>query len=184
MQFKVQNFLLRIWAQFAYLFALHECYGIMFNLPIPIIGSRFYLRIDSKSRHQNKLLYAFSSTNFSNQTLGWTQFGSNILSFYLNSTVSCFFVANTNMSQHSYCFYETYHEQFIKYLGLRGHSITMWTRWGGRGSKNLCFCPCSRYKNCLRRRGGGCKKWQNYVHVDRCMKIECYFGKNFNLLCL
>ena len=100
-QFNVRNFLVRIWAQFAYLFALHECYGIMFNLPIPIIGSRFYLRIDSKSRHQNKLLYAFSSTNFSNQTLGWTQFGSKIL-FFFNSTVSCFFVANTNMSQHSF----------------------------------------------------------------------------------
>ena len=27
-----------------------------------------------------------------------------------------------------------------------GHSITTWTRWGGRGSKNICFCP---------RRGGG-----------------------------
>ena len=35
-------------------------------------GSQRYIikRIDSKSRHQNKLLYAFSSTNFSNQTLG------------------------------------------------------------------------------------------------------------------
>ena len=32
---------------------------------MPIIGSRFYLRIDSKSRHQNKLLYAFSSTKIS-----------------------------------------------------------------------------------------------------------------------
>ena len=30
---------------------------------------------------------------------------------------------------------------------FRGHSITTWTRWG-RGSKNVCFCPRSRYKNC------------------------------------
>ena len=29
-------------------------------------------------------------------------------------------------------------------LGLRGHSITKCTRWGGRGSKNVCFCPDSR----------------------------------------
>ena len=28
-----------------------------------------------------------------------------------------------------------------------GHSITTWTRWGGSGSKNVCFCPRSGYKN-------------------------------------
>ena len=32
---------------------------------------------------------------------------------------------------------------------IRGHSITTLTRWGGRGSKNVCFCP---------RRGGGGQK--------------------------
>ena len=36
-------------------------------------------------------------------------------------------------------------------LAVRGHSITTWTRWG---SKNVCFCPCSGYKNCPRRGGG------------------------------
>ena len=36
---------------------------------------------------------------------------------------------------------------------IRGHSITTWTRWGGRGSKNVCFCPRSGYKDCPRRGG-------------------------------
>ena len=35
----------------------------------------------------------------------------------------------------------------------------------GRGSKNVCFCPRSGYKNCPRRGAGGVKKWQNSVHV-------------------
>ena len=35
--------------------------------------------------------------------------------------------------------------------GLIGHSIATWTRWGGRGSKNVCFCLRSGYKNCPRR---------------------------------
>ena len=34
---------------------------------------------------------------------------------------------------------------------LRGHSISTWTRWGGRGSNNRCFCPRLGYKNCPRR---------------------------------
>ena len=37
---------------------------------------------------------------------------------------------------------------------LRGHSITTWTRWGGEGSNNVCFCPRSGYKNCPRRGWG------------------------------
>ena len=41
---------------------------------------------------------------------------------------------------------------------FKGHSITAWTRWGGRGSKTVCFCPCSGYKNCPRRPGGVSKK--------------------------
>ena len=46
---------------------------------------------------------------------------------------------------------------------IRGHSITTWTIWGGgRGSKNVCSCPRSGYKNCPHRGG---KKWQNSVHV-------------------
>ena len=40
---------------------------------------------------------------------------------------------------------------------LRGHSITTWTRWGERGSKNVCVCPRSGYKNCPPWRGGGQK---------------------------
>ena len=38
----------------------------------------------------------------------------------------------------------------------RGHTITTWTRWGGggRGSKNVCFCPRSGCKNCPRKGGG------------------------------
>ena len=47
---------------------------------------------------------------------------------------------------------------------IRGHSITTWARWGGKGSKNVCFCPRSWYKNCPRR-GEGVRKWQNSVHV-------------------
>ena len=39
-------------------------------------------------------------------------------------------------------------------LSVGGHSITTWTRWGGRGSKNVCFCPRSGYKNCPCRGGG------------------------------
>ena len=39
---------------------------------------------------------------------------------------------------------------------------------GGRGSKNVCFCPRSGYKKCPRRGGGG-QKWQNSVHVI----VEC-----------
>ena len=38
-----------------------------------------------------------------------------------------------------------------------GHSITTWTRWGGRGSKNVCFCPRSGCKNCPHREQGGAK---------------------------
>ena len=45
----------------------------------------------------------------------------------------------------------------------RGHFITTWTRWGGRGSNNVCFCPHSGYKNCPSR--GQVKKWQNSVKV-------------------
>ena len=40
----------------------------------------------------------------------------------------------------------------------------MWTRWGGRGSKNVWFCPHSGYRNCPRRVVGG-QKWQNSVHI-------------------
>ena len=42
----------------------------------------------------------------------------------------------------------------------------------GRGSKNVCFCPCSGYKNCPRRGGG--QKWQNFVHVV----VECPLFKH------
>ena len=52
----------------------------------------------------------------------------------------------------------------LKVLCIRGHSITTWTRWGGRGTKNVCFCPRLGYKNCPRR-GGGINKWQNSVQV-------------------
>ena len=37
---------------------------------------------------------------------------------------------------------------------VRGHSLATRTRWGGRGSKNVCFCPCSGYKNCPHRDRG------------------------------
>ena len=47
---------------------------------------------------------------------------------------------------------------------IRGHSIITWTEWGGRVSKNVCFCPRSGNKNCPRR-GKGVKKRQNSVHV-------------------
>ena len=47
---------------------------------------------------------------------------------------------------------------FLRYF-IRGHSITTWTQWEGRGSKNVCFCPLSGYKNCPCRKGGGVKKW-------------------------
>ena len=47
---------------------------------------------------------------------------------------------------------------------IRGHSITTWTRWGERGSKNVSFCPRSGYKKCPRR-GGGVHKCQISVHV-------------------
>ena len=50
---------------------------------------------------------------------------------------------------------------------VRGHSITTWTRWEGKGSKNVCFCPHSGYKNCPRMGGG-----QNSVHVV----VECPLG--------
>ena len=46
---------------------------------------------------------------------------------------------------------------------VRGHLRITRTRW--RGSKNVCFCPRSGYKNCPRREGGGVKKWQNSVQV-------------------
>ena len=39
----------------------------------------------------------------------------------------------------------------------------------GEGSKNVCFCLRSGYKNCPRRRGEGVKKQQNSVHVV----VEC-----------
>ena len=38
----------------------------------------------------------------------------------------------------------------------------------GRGSKIVCFCPCLWYKN-RPSRGGGVKKWQNYVLIV----VEC-----------
>ena len=53
-------------------------------------------------------------------------------------------------------------------LLLGGRSIITWTRWGGRGLKDVCFCPRSGYKNCPLR-GEGVKKWQNFVHVV----VEC-----------
>ena len=43
---------------------------------------------------------------------------------------------------------------------------------GGKGVKNISFCPCLGYKNCPRRADGGGefkKKWQNSVHVV----VEC-----------
>ena len=40
-----------------------------------------------------------------------------------------------------------------------GHSITTWTKRGGRGSKNVCFCRLSGYKNVLSGREG----WQNLI---------------------
>jgi hypothetical protein len=49
---------------------------------------------------------------------------------------------------------------------------------GGRGSKNVCFCPRARYKNCPRRGGGGVKKWQNYVHVVVECPLSTYTDKN------
>ena len=36
---------------------------------------------------------------------------------------------------------------------------------GGRGLKNVDFCPRSGYENCPLREGGGGKKWQNSVHI-------------------
>ena len=61
---------------------------------------------------------------------------------------------------------------------IRGYSITRWTRWGGgRGSKNVCFCPHSGYENCPRRGGG--HKWQNSVHVV----VECQLRENWISSC-
>ena len=58
---------------------------------------------------------------------------------------------------------------FERVFKLRGNSISTWTRWGGEGVKNVCFCPRSGYnKNCPPR-GGRVKKWQIYVHVV----VEC-----------
>ena len=38
---------------------------------------------------------------------------------------------------------------------IRGHSILLrGQNEGGRGSKNVCFCPRSVYKNCPSRGGG------------------------------
>ena len=62
-------------------------------------------------------------------------------------------------------FQPIYIRNLWKYLGYPGHccqpvrdnSITTWTRWGGRGSKYVCFCPRSGYKNCPRRGGWGQK---------------------------
>jgi hypothetical protein len=51
---------------------------------------------------------------------------------------------------------------WIDALLIRGNSITTWTRWGGRGSKNVCFCPRSGYKNCPRRGGGGGQKMAKF----------------------
>ena len=55
---------------------------------------------------------------------------------------------------------------YFIYVYIRGHSISTWTKWecGGRGSKNVCFCWRSGYKNCPCSEGGG-RKWQNSVHV-------------------
>ena len=44
---------------------------------------------------------------------------------------------------------------------------TTWTRWGERGSKNLCFCLFSGYNNCPCKEG--VKKWQNSVQIV----VEC-----------
>ena len=52
------------------------------------------------------------------------------------------------------------HIVWLARSGLRGHSITTWPRWGGRGSKNVCFCPRSGYKNCPR--GRGCQKMTKF----------------------
>ena len=41
----------------------------------------------------------------------------------------------------------------------RGHSITTWARWGGRGSKKCLFCPHLGYKNYPSRVGGGRGVW-------------------------
>ena len=54
----------------------------------------------------------------------------------------------------------------------RGYSITTWTIWGGEGVKNVCFCPCSGYKNCPHRGGGGQKKicphscWMTHTYLN------------------
>ena len=51
--------------------------------------------------------------------------------------------------------YETSSNRSYMYtMCVRGHSITTWTRRAGRGSKNVCFCPLSGYKNCPRKGGG------------------------------
>ena len=48
---------------------------------------------------------------------------------------------------------------YFIYVYIRGHSISTWTKWecGGRGSKNVCFCWRSGYKNCPCSEGGGSK---------------------------
>jgi hypothetical protein len=59
--------------------------------------------------------------------------------------------------------YFSAHDLKLSYQ-VRGHS-----RWGGRGSKNVCICPRLGYKNCPHREesrgGGGVKNWQISVHV-------------------
>ena len=45
-------------------------------------------------------------------------------------------------------YFIAYMSTFISYFYHRSpDSITTWTRWGGSGSKNVCFCPRSGYKN-------------------------------------
>ena len=53
----------------------------------------------------------------------------------------------------SYPYVISYFEERNSNVLIWGHSITTWTRWGVRGSKNVCFCPRSGYKNCPRRGG-------------------------------
>ena len=80
-----------------------------------------------------------------------------IIKFHKNvkvtqSEIVSFFV-HSNFSQ--LCpFHGVY--SFIYYWTVRSHSITTWTRWGGRGSKNVCFVYAQGIN--LSTQGGVCVK--------------------------
>ena len=72
----------------------------------------------------------------------------------LPQLVSKIFIMELEIVELSYNFFPSFNSLLLIFFHEGSFNYYVDKMRGGRGSKNVCFCQCSGYKNCQRRGGG------------------------------